>query len=78
MNDEATLFQSVLDMAEAAKRQDMSRWMAAKCSPRRPEDVAYLSSMMLGVLIENDAIRRGVHPADVWRELRTQGLENFG
>ena len=78
MSGDTELFQSVLDMAEAAKRQDISRWMAAKCGPRRPEDVAFLSSMMLGVLIENDAIRRGVHPADVWRQLRAQGLENFG
>jgi hypothetical protein len=34
--------------------------------------------MMLGVLIENDAIRRGVHPADVWAQLRDRGIDEFG
>ncbi|WP_193528457.1 hypothetical protein [Rhodococcus ruber] len=75
---DSKLFGSVLDMARAAKRGDVSGWLTAKSSTHRPEDVAYLSSVLLGVLIENDAVRRGIHPADVWRELRERGLDDFG
>ncbi|MFL1592255.1 hypothetical protein NQ854_05080 [Rhodococcus ruber] len=75
---DSKLFGSVLDMARAAKRGDVSGWLTAKSSTHRPEDVAYLSSVLLGVLIENDAVRRGIHPADVWCELRERGLDDFG
>ena len=74
----AELFGSVLDMARAAKRGDVSGWLTVKSGTHRPEDVAFLSSQMLGVQIENDAVRRGVHPADVWSELRRRGLDDFG
>jgi hypothetical protein len=37
-----------------------------------------MNSVLLGVLIENDAVRRGVHPADAWAQLRAGGLADFG
>ncbi|MFZ2174774.1 MAG: hypothetical protein WAW17_12215, partial [Rhodococcus sp. (in: high G+C Gram-positive bacteria)] len=70
---EDQLFKSVLDMAEAAKRRDSSHWMQLRCGTRRADDSAYLTSMLLGLLIENDAIRRGIHPTDAWRQLQQQG-----
>jgi len=72
------LFHAVLEMARNAKRQNTSGWLRARCATERAEDAAYLTSLMLGVLIENDAIRRGVHPADVWAQLRERGLDEFG
>lgn len=72
------LFRSVLEMARTAKQQNTSGWLRARYESERAEDVAYLTSMMLGVLIENDAIRRGIHPADVWAQLRERGLDEFG
>lgn len=75
---EKDLFTSVLDMARAAKRKDVSSWLQARCSAHCAEDSAYLTSMLLGILIENDAIRSGVHPADAWQRLRQDGLDNFG
>ena len=72
------LFRSVLEMARTAKQQNTSGWLRARYESEHAEDVAYLTSMMLGVLIENDAIRRGIHPADVWAQLRERGLDEFG
>ncbi|MFZ2528845.1 MAG: hypothetical protein WAX14_14535 [Rhodococcus sp. (in: high G+C Gram-positive bacteria)] len=72
------LFRSVLEMARTAKQQNISGWLRTRYESEHAEDIAYLTSMMLGVLIENDAIRRGVHPADVWAQLRERGLDEFG
>ncbi|MEU5840630.1 hypothetical protein [Rhodococcus sp. NPDC047139] len=72
------LFHTALDMAQAAKAGNVSGWLAARYQSGRLEDVAFLLSQMLGVLIENGAVSRGVHPADVWRELRDRGVDDFG
>ena len=72
------LFHTALDMAQAAKVGNVSGWLAARYSCSNFEDVAFLMSQMLGVLIENGAIHRGVHPADAWSELREQGVDEFG
>lgn len=72
------LFHTALDMAQAAKAGNVSGWLAARYASGRAEDVTFLLSQMLGVLIENGAISRGVHPADAWRELREQGVDEFG
>ncbi|WP_326601658.1 hypothetical protein [Rhodococcus sp. PD04] len=72
------LFHTALDMAQAAKAGNVSGWLAARYECGRVEDVAFVLSQMLGVLIENGAISRGVHPADAWRELRERGVDDFG
>ncbi|TXG92963.1 hypothetical protein DW322_21170 [Rhodococcus rhodnii] len=72
------LFVHALTMAEAARRGDGTAWMQARAATRRCDDLAYLTSMLLGQLVENDAVRRGVHPADEWTRLRRAGIENFG
>ncbi|MGW0018749.1 hypothetical protein ACWDUD_10525 [Rhodococcus sp. NPDC003382] len=72
------LFHAVLEMARNAKQQNASGWLRARYASEHTEDAAYLTSLMLGVLIENDAIRRGVHPADVWAQLRERGIDEFG
>ena len=72
------LFHAALDMAQAAKAGNVSGWLASRYSCGRFDDVAFLMSQMLGVLIENCAIARGVHPADAWNELREQGVDEFG
>lgn len=74
----ADLFGVVLDMAQAAKAGNVSGWLTAKYMAGNAENLAYLTSRMLGVLIENDAIRRGIHPADAWRGLRERGIDEFG
>ena len=74
----AELFQVVLDMAQAAKAGNTSGWLAARYSGLPLEDLAYTCTEMLGILIENNAIREGVHPADLWRRLQTDGVEEFG
>lgn len=75
---DAELFRTVLDMAQAAKTGNTSGWLAARYRGAALEDLTYLSTAMLGVLIENEAVRRGVHPADAWRELGQRGLDDFG
>lgn len=72
------LFRTALDMAQAAKTGNVSGWLAARTECGRTEDMTYLLSQMLGVLIENVAIRDGVHPADRWCELRERGIDEFG
>ncbi|SUE16871.1 Uncharacterised protein [Rhodococcus gordoniae] len=72
------LFRTALDMAQAAKVGNVSGWLTARYESGRLEDVAFLLSQMLGVLIENGAVSRGVHPADAWRELREGGVDDFG
>lgn len=72
------LFHTALDMAQAAKVGNVSGWLAARYGCGNLEDVTFLMSQMLGVLIENGAIHRGVHPADAWSELREQGVDEFG
>ncbi|MEE2034351.1 hypothetical protein [Rhodococcus chondri] len=72
------LFGVVLDMAQAAKAGNVSGWLTAKYTAGHAEDLAYLTSKMLGVLIENNAIRRGIHPADAWKGLRERGIDEFG
>ncbi|MFD6857071.1 hypothetical protein ACFWCF_06970 [Rhodococcus sp. NPDC060090] len=72
------LFQAVLDMAQAAKAGNTSGWLAARYSGLPLEDLAYTCTEMLGILIENNAIREGVHPADMWRRVRTAGVDEFG
>ena len=72
------LFHTALDMAQAAKAGNVSGWLAARYESGRLEDVAFLLSQMLGVLIENGAVGRGVHPADAWRQLRERGVDDFG
>ncbi|MGN5238795.1 MULTISPECIES: hypothetical protein [unclassified Rhodococcus (in: high G+C Gram-positive bacteria)] len=72
------LFQTVLDMAQAAKSGNTSGWLAARYSGLALEDLAYTCTEMLGILIENNAIREGVHPADMWRRLRAAGVDEFG
>lgn len=74
----ADLFATVLDMAQAAKSGNTAGWFAARLRGAALDDLVYLSTAMLGVLIENDAVRRGVHPADAWQELRRRGLDEFG
>jgi hypothetical protein len=74
----AELFQAVLDMAQAAKAGNTSGWLAARYSGLPLEDLAYTCTEMLGILIENNAIREGVHPADMWRRLQTDGVDEFG
>ncbi|WP_226436379.1 hypothetical protein [Rhodococcus yananensis] len=74
----AELFRTVLDMAQAAKAGNSSGWLAARYRGASLDDLAYLSTAMLGVLIENEAVRRGVHPADAWRDLGRRGLDDFG
>lgn len=73
-----TLFRDVLDMARAAKTGNTSGWLAARYRGASVEDLAYLASAMLGVLVENDAIRRGIHPADAWQDVAGRGLADFG
>ncbi|NLU82530.1 hypothetical protein [Rhodococcus sp. HNM0569] len=75
---EDEFFRCVLDMAEAARHEDSSAWMQARCRTRSADDSAYLSSMLLGLLVENEAVRRGEHPADAWHRLRTEGIDSFG
>lgn len=72
------LFQTVLDMAQAAKAGNTSGWLAARYGGLPLEDLAYTCTEMLGILIENNAIREGVHPADMWRRMRTAGVDEFG
>ncbi|QNG21151.1 hypothetical protein G4H71_05585 [Rhodococcus triatomae] len=67
------LFRCVLDMAEAARREDSTRWIQARCRTHRADDSAYLTSMLLGLMIESDALRQGVHPADAWQRIRRDG-----
>lgn len=76
--DMRELFHVALDMAQAAKTGNVSGWLAARSACRRTEDMTFLLSQMLGTLVENGAIREGVHPADVWGELRERGIDEFG
>ncbi len=76
--DTRALFETALTMAAAAKRGNVTAWAEAKCARHDPDALAFLNSVLLGVLIENDAVRRGVHPADVWAQLRAGGLDEFG
>lgn len=73
--ESAELFRCVLDMAEAARQQDSTRWIAARCRAHRSDDSAYLTSMLLGLMIESDAQRRGIHPTDAWRRIREEGID---
>ena len=65
-------------MPAAAKRGNVTSWTQAKSARHDPDALAFLNSVLLGVLIENDAVRRGVHPTDVWERLRAGGLDEFG
>ncbi|MFE3292179.1 hypothetical protein [Rhodococcus sp. NPDC059234] len=76
--DTRALFETVLEMAASAKRGNVARWAEAKSARHDPDALAFLNSMLLGVLVENDAVRRGVHPTDVWGRLRAAGLDEFG
>ncbi|MGW0041659.1 hypothetical protein [Rhodococcus sp. NPDC003348] len=76
--DTQALFETALEMASAAKRGNVTRWAEAKSARHDPDALAFLNSVLLGVLIENDAVRRGVHPTDVWARLRAGGLDEFG
>ncbi|MFD1810797.1 hypothetical protein [Rhodococcus gannanensis] len=76
--DTGALFDTALTMAAAAKRGNVTAWAEAKSARHDPDALAFLNSVLLGVLIENDAVRRGVHPADVWAQLRRGGLDEFG
>ncbi|MFD4291633.1 hypothetical protein ACFWPA_19530 [Rhodococcus sp. NPDC058505] len=77
-SDAAALFETALEMASAAKRGNVARWAEVKSARHDPDALAFLNSVLLGVLIENDAVRRGVHPTDVWAQLRAGGLDEFG
>lgn len=76
--DTDALFEAALAMAAAAKRGNVTAWTQAKRGRHDPDALAFLNSVLLGVLIENDAVRRGVHPTDVWAQLRAGGLDEFG
>ncbi|NLG55514.1 MAG: hypothetical protein GX542_07670 [Rhodococcus sp.] len=75
--EERELFRCVLDMVEAARHQDSTRWIQARCRAHRSEDSAYLTSMLLGLMIESDALRRGIHPVDAWKQIRDGGIESL-
>ncbi|SEL24180.1 hypothetical protein [Rhodococcus maanshanensis] len=78
MSETSAMFDAVLEMAAAAKRGNVMRWTEAKTTQHQAEGLAFMNSVLLGVLIENDAVRRGVHPADAWAQLRAGGLADFG
>lgn len=72
------LFPVALDLARAAKSGNISGWLSTRYEFGHLEDITFLLSQMVGVLVENDAIRRGVHPADRWAELHARGVDEFG
>ncbi|MGL4305008.1 MAG: hypothetical protein ACRCSF_02540 [Mycobacteriaceae bacterium] len=69
------LVQAVIDMAQAASVENVARWNEIRSNQHRADATAYLSSAILGVVIERYAVGHGIHPSDMWHRLRTEGLQ---
>ncbi|KAF0970689.1 MULTISPECIES: hypothetical protein [Gordonia] len=66
-------FVTAISMAEAAADRNPAWWNEIRTSADDALDAAYLSSKLLGALIQSAAHRLGVPAADIWGHIRRTG-----
>lgn len=66
-------FTAAIDMAEAARCHHLSHWNEIRVASPDPLADGFVSSLLLGSLIESSAHRLGIPAADVWDHIRRTG-----